>query len=117
MNSCSDKNFISPIVIIDKRDKTVKLARDSKILIKSIHRLLNFMIKSLDCIIKIVSGECTGTYRFITGFYGSSDMPSAFQKVMDYPLFGLLNTHCFFDDIIVVSRGSREDHLQLVMNV
>ena len=30
LNSCSDKNFISPIVITVKRDKTVKLALDSK---------------------------------------------------------------------------------------
>ena len=26
LNSCSDKNFISPIVVTVKRDKTVKLA-------------------------------------------------------------------------------------------
>ena len=35
---CSDKNFISPTVITVKRDKTVKLALDSKILNKSIHK-------------------------------------------------------------------------------
>ena len=38
LNSCSDKNFISPIVTTVKRDKTVKLALDSKILNKSIHK-------------------------------------------------------------------------------
>ena len=38
-------------------------------------------------------------------------MPASFQKVMDYALFGLDNTHCFLDDIIVVIRGSKEDHL------
>ena len=38
LNSCSHKNFISPIFIIVKRDKTVKLALDSKILNKSIHK-------------------------------------------------------------------------------
>ena len=41
-------------------------------------------------------------------------MPAAFQKVMDYTLVGLQNTYCFLDDIIVVSRGSEEDHLKLV---
>ena len=39
INSCSDKNFISPIVITVKRDKTVKPALDSKILNKSIHKI------------------------------------------------------------------------------
>ena len=57
------------------------------------------------CNFNIISGERTGTYRFITGFYGLTDMPAAFQKVMDYTLVGLKNTYCFLDDIIVVSRG------------
>ena len=41
-------------------------------------------------------------------------MPAAYQKVMDYTLVGLNNTHCFIDDSIIVSRGSKEDHLKLV---
>ena len=155
LNSCSDKNFISPIVITVKRDKTVKLALDSKILNKSIHKnkyqmpnidnLIDTIQQNLNtsasqetayystldlkyaysqlkldpetakhCNFNIISGERTGTYRFITGFYGLTDMPAAFQKVMDYTLVGLKNTYCFLDDIIVVSRGSKEDHLKLV---
>ena len=35
------------------------------------------------CNFNIISGEGTVTYRFITGFYGITDMPMAFQKVMD----------------------------------
>ena len=66
------------------------------------------------CNFNIVSGKNTGKYRFITGFYGSTDMPTAFLKVMDYTLAGLDNTRCFLDDIIIVSRGSKEDHLKLV---
>ena len=31
----------------------------------------------------IVRGERTGTNCFITGFYGLTDMPAAFQTVMD----------------------------------
>ena len=41
-------------------------------------------------------------------------MPAAFQKVMGYTLGGFKNTHCFLDDIMIVSRGSKEDHLKLV---
>ena len=65
------------------------------------------------CKFNIISGEGTGTYRFITGFYGLIDMPAAFQKAMDFTLVGLQNTYCFLDDIIVVSRGSKEEHLKL----
>ena len=66
------------------------------------------------CYFNIVSGEGTGTYRFIAGFYGPTDMPAEFQKVMGYTLVGFKNTHCFWDDIIIVNRGSKEDHLKLV---
>ena len=33
---------------------------------------------------------------------------------MDYTLVGLQNTACFLDDIIVINRGSKEEHLKLV---
>ena len=32
---------------------------------------------------------------------------------MDYTLVGFQNTHCYLDDIIIVSRGSKEEHLKL----
>ena len=41
-------------------------------------------------------------------------MPAAFQKAMDYTLVGLTNTYCFLVDIIVVSKGSKESHIQYV---
>ena len=124
LNSCSDKNFISPIVITVKRDKTVKLALDSKKLDIYFHKIkyqtpnFDYLIDTIQQILdttasqetayfstldlkyaysqlylepetarhrnfNIISGEGTGTYRFITGFYGLTDMPAAFQKVMD----------------------------------
>ena len=41
-------------------------------------------------------------------------MPAASQKVLDYTLVGIKNAHCFLDYIIIVSRGSIEDHLNLI---
>ena len=155
LQECSDKNFISPIVITVKKDKSVKLALDSKIFNKSIHKNKNQMpnIDSLidsisqhindsnqgenvyfsridlkyaysplnlhpdtarHCNFNIICGDATGTYRFKTGFYGLTDMPAEFQKAMDYTLVGLSNTYCFLDDIIVVSKGSKESHLKYV---
>ena len=35
---------------------------------------------SRHCNFNIVSGEGTGAYRFITRFYGLTDMPAVFQK-------------------------------------
>ena len=37
-----------------------------------------------------------------------------FQKALDYTLVGLDNTFCFLDDILIVSKGSYEEHMQLV---
>ena len=43
-------------------------------------------------------------------------MPAAFQKVLANTLVLLDITHCFSDDFIVVSRGSKEGQLRLVYN-
>ena len=71
---------------------------------------------SRHCNFNIICGNSTGTYRFIFGFYGLTDMPAEFQKAMDYTLVGLTNTYCFFDDIIVVTKGSKELHIEYVYN-
>ena len=66
------------------------------------------------CNFNLVSGDMTGIYRFKTGFYGLTDMPAEFQKTVDCTLAGLSNTCCFLDDILIVSRGKIEQHLDLV---
>ena len=66
------------------------------------------------CNFNLVSGDMTGTYHFKTGFYGLTDMPAEFQKPIDCTLAGLNNTFCFLGDIIIVSRGGIEKHLDLV---
>ena len=60
----------------------------------------------------MVSRKCTGTYCFIIEFYGLTDIPAAFQKVMYNTLVGLKNTHCFLEHINIVSKGSKHDHLK-----
>ena len=56
----------------------------------------------------------TGTYRFKTGFFSLTDMPAEFPKAIDCTLAGLDKTFCFLDDILIVSRGGIENHLDLV---
>ena len=67
------------------------------------------------CNFNLVSGDMTGTYRFKTGFYGLTDVPAEFQKATDCTLTGLTNTFCFLDDILIVSRGGIEQHLDLLL--
>ena len=62
-------------------------------------------------------GDATGTYRFKTGFYGLTDMPTDFQKVMDCNLQGLEGVICYLYDILVVTKGGVDDHNTLVGKV
>ena len=69
------------------------------------------------CNSHIVGGKATGTYRFITSFYGLTVMPTEFQKAMDAELANFPNTYVFLDDILVVTKGSKEDHYKAVKTV
>ena len=66
------------------------------------------------CNFNIVGGQATGTYRFITGFYGLTDMPAEFQKAIDNILKGLKDTYSFLDDKIIVSGGGIKSHKEKV---
>ena len=66
------------------------------------------------CNFNIISGQATGTYRFITSFYGLTDMPAEFQKSIDNTLKGLKDTYSFLDDIILVSGGGIKNHKEKV---
>ena len=66
------------------------------------------------CNFNIVGGKATGTYSFLTGFYGLADMPAEFQKAMDRTINHAKNTFCFLDDILIVSKGNEIEHGNLV---
>ena len=66
---------------------------------------------------QIVGGESTGTYAFNIGFYGRTIMPLKFQKIMDQILHKTKNTFTFIDDILIVTKGTKEEHLKRVEDV
>ena len=47
------------------------------------------------CNFQIIGGKATRTYRFITGFYGPTIMPTEFQKAMTKSC-EIYQTHTFF---------------------
>ena len=51
LSSCPDKYFISPIVVTVKKNQSIKLALDSKILTKAIHEI------NIKCLILIRSSN------------------------------------------------------------
>ena len=62
------------------------------------------------CNFKIVGGKATGTFRFLTGFYGLADMPAEFQKAMDRTLNHAKNTFCFLDDKAIIQVSPFQAH-------
>ena len=62
------------------------------------------------CNFNILGGKSTGTYQFINGFYGLSDMPATFQKTLDKTLENIDNKFNFLDDILIITKGSTLDH-------
>ncbi len=64
------------------------------------------------CVIAIVGGNCTGHYQFNRGFYGLADKPVVLQDKLDKVLEG--TAPAWQDDMIVVTRGTAQDHFDKV---
>ena len=74
-------------------------------------------VTSSQCNFNILCGDATGTDRFGTGFYGLTDMPTAFQKAMDCTLQELEGVFCYLDDILIVTKGNIQELNELVEKV
>ena len=72
------------------------------------------LLTAKHCNFQIMGGESTGTYRFVTGFYGLSVMPTEFQKMMDILLAKFGEVFVFIDDILIVTKGTKKEHLDKV---
>ena len=157
LDKCTTDYFIAPIVLIAKKNGSIKLALNAKPMnaqiwknkyqMPNIHELIDSAAQiitkdvpgkvwftSLDlkyafsqlplssvtsshCNFNILCGDATGTYRFKTGFYGLTDMPTEFQKAMNCTLQGLEGVICYLDDILVVTKGDVQEHNNLVEKV
>ena len=69
------------------------------------------------CNFQIIGGKATGTYRFITGVYGLTIMPTEFQKAVDQELADVPKTYVILDDILIVTKGSLDKHYEAVRKV
>ena len=65
------------------------------------------LLTAKHCNIQITSGQSTGTYRFVTSFYGLSVMPTEFQNVVDMLLAKFRDVFVFIDDILIVKEEQR----------
>ena len=70
---------------------------------------------SRQCVFALTGGNFSGYYRFKKGFYGLADIPTIFQEKIDRTLEYC--TSAWLDDIIVVTRGSKQDHEKKLFDV
>ena len=55
-------------------------------------------------------GKFSGYYRFKKGFYGLADIPTIIQEKNDLLLEYSMANITWLDDIIIVNRGSKQEH-------
>ena len=70
---------------------------------------------SRQCVFAITGGNFSGYYRVKKGFYGLADIPKIFHEKIDRTLE--YSTPAWLDDIIVVTRGSREEHEKKIFEI
>ena len=69
------------------------------------------------CNFQIVWEKSTGTYRFTTGFYDLTVMPTEFQKLRDLTLANINSVFVYIDDILIVTKGTKQEHVNKVREV
>ena len=95
LNSCSDRKFISPIVTTGKRDKSVKLASDSKILNKSIHKN-KYQMPNIDNLIDTIQQNLNANASQETAYFSTLDLKYAYSQLNLDPETA---RHCIFNII------------------
>ena len=70
---------------------------------------------SKHCNFAMTGEKINGSYRFLKGFYGPADIPTIFQEKIDRTLGH--QTPVWLDDIIIVTRGTKEEHTRKLYSV
>ena len=70
---------------------------------------------SKHCNFAITGKKINGYYRFLKGLYGPADIPTIFQEKIDRTLGH--QTPVWLGDIIIVTRGTKEQHTQKLESV
>ena len=79
LTNCSDQFFISPIVITVKKDQSIKIALDSKILNKSIHKN-KYQMPNIDSLIQTIS-KTLSTTPHETAYFTTLDLQYAYSQL------------------------------------
>ena len=102
LQECSDKNFFSPIVITVKKDQSVKLALDSKVLNKAIHKNKHQM-PIIDSFIDSISQHINDSNYGDNVYFSTIDLKYAYRQLNLHPDTA---RHCNFNIICGDATGT-----------
>ena len=95
LQECSDKNFISLIVITVKKDKSVILALDSKVLNKAIYKN-KYQMPNIDSLIDSISQHINDSNQGDNVYFSTIDLKYAYSQLKLHPD---TSRHCNFNII------------------
>ena len=98
LRECSDNNFISPIVITVKKDKSVKLALDSKAIHKNKYQMPN-----IDSLIDSISQHINDSNHGDIVYFSTIDLKYAYSQLNLHPDTA---RHCNFNIICGDATGT-----------
>ena len=102
LQECSDKNFISPIVITVKKDQSVNLALDSKVLNKAIHKK-KYQMPNIDSLIDSISQHINDSNHGDNVYFSTIDLKYAYSQLNLHPDTA---RHCNFNIICGDATGT-----------
>ena len=109
------EELLNQISVEITRDRTLQLFM-SKIDLDYAYGQMKLLEEtSRQCVFAQTGGNFSGYYRFKKGFYGLADIPTIFQEKIDRTLEYC--TPAWLDDIIVVTRGSKQDYEKKLFDV
>ena len=102
LSSCSDEHFISPIVIKIKKDQSIKLALDSKVLNNAIHKN-KYQMPNIELIIDTISQHLTNTQNGQQAYFTLLHLKYAYSQLK---LHHDTAKHCNFNIICGEHTGT-----------
>ena len=95
LSSCPDEYFIPPIVVRVKKHQTIKLALDSKVLNKTIHKN-KYQMPNIDTLIESISQQVSAPAPQNTTYFSTIDLRYAYSQLN---LDANTANHCNFNII------------------
>ena len=80
LEKCSDEFYISPIVITVKKDKSIKLAMDSKTINKAIHKN-KYQMHNIECLMDNIAQSITQSSNEGQTLFSTKDLRYAYSQL------------------------------------